>query len=682
MNIKTIVNRARPLLLAAVFLAACTNPFFERLLGIKEKSEAATYTVSFDATGGTPEPEPQTVAEGGTATKPADPLKGGYLLAGWYTEAALTNLWNFSTDTVTADMTLFAKWDPAYTVSFNATGGTPEPEPQTVAENGTATEPTAPTKAGHVFAGWYKEAPLINLWNFSTDTVTADITLFAKWVPAYTVTFNAHGGSSVPAQTVAENSTATEPTAPTKANLNFGGWYTEAALTSQWNFATDPVTADMTLYAKWTATVSFDATGGSSVPSQTVVENSTVAAPTAPTKANLSFGGWYTEAALTSQWNFATDPVTGDMTLYAKWTATGNFDATSGSSVPSQTVVENSTAAEPTAPIKADHVFVGWYTEAALTTEWNFATDTVTGDMTLYARWIPFKMILVPVPDGGIIFPTGMGDSGTATVDAAYEIGETEITYELWYTVRDWAESNGYEFYQNPGREGSSGTIQNTAPSEKKQEPVTWVRWFDTVVWLNALTEWVNAKSGSDLTPVYCYESACTNVARNSVYETNFVKEDSGHTFASAYVKPGANGFRLPTSNEWELAARWRNDSTNTVVNYSNPYFTKGNSASGATADYNNATATGVVAWYIGNSSGKTRAVKTRDDNALGLYDMSGNVWEWCYDWHDAGFLRVIRGDGWGDPAYYLQVGSVEGSTSNTPFNDVGFRPARTGDAQ
>jgi formylglycine-generating enzyme required for sulfatase activity len=124
------------------------------------------------------------------------------------------------------------------------------------------------------------------------------------------------------------------------------------------------------------------------------------------------------------------------------------------------------------------------------------ATVTVSGDNGISASFtvsfrvnpgytgggVTFKTVRVPVPGGGLSFPTGTDDSGTATVDAAYEIGETEVTYELWYTVRSWAESNGYTFNGNPGREGSSAASENTTPGANSQEPVTMVDWFDAAV--------------------------------------------------------------------------------------------------------------------------------------------------------------------------------------------------------
>jgi formylglycine-generating enzyme required for sulfatase activity len=303
-------------------------------------------------------------------------------------------------------------------------------------------------------------------------------------------------------------------------------------------------------------------------------------------------------------------------------------------------------------------------------------TTYTDGSISFATAWVP----------GGILFPTGTDDPGTpATVANAYEIGETEVTYELWYTVREWAETNkGYTFYNDPGYEGSSAGSANTTPGANRQEPVTMVTWFDAVVWLNALTEWVNEKTpGSSLTPVYYYDSGYTDVAKNSDPSSNFVKEIDTYSYASAYAKTGATGFRLPTSNEWELAARWRNDSTNTVNSYTNPYFTQGNSASGAEADHSDAAATGEVAWYNGNSDSvtgtkKTQPVKGKTANALGLYDMSGNVYEWCFDWGSVGSLRIMRGGSWLNYADSLPVGSVDSYYAGSRNGNFGFRPART----
>lgn len=140
-----------------------------------------------------------------------------------------------------------------FTVTYNTDGGT-EIEPVTVTDGGTITEPTAPTKDGYNFSGWYSDSGLTTLYDFNT-AVTSDITLYAKWieipVTTYTVTFETNGGSSVAPQTITEGDYVVEPSNPTKSGNTFDDWYKEDTFITAWNFETDTVTADITLYAKW-----------------------------------------------------------------------------------------------------------------------------------------------------------------------------------------------------------------------------------------------------------------------------------------------------------------------------------------------------------------------------------------------------------------------------------------------
>ncbi|MDR0647870.1 MAG: InlB B-repeat-containing protein [Synergistaceae bacterium] len=145
-------------------------------------------------------------------------------------------------------------YSDTHTVTFNSQGGSAVSQLSYVQSGTAITAPTAPTRSGYSFIGWYKEAACTNAWNFATDTVTANITLYAKWtaVPTYTVTFDSQGGSAVASVMAAQGAAITAPASPTRAGYSFAGWYKEAACVNAWDFAADTVASDVTLYAKWT----------------------------------------------------------------------------------------------------------------------------------------------------------------------------------------------------------------------------------------------------------------------------------------------------------------------------------------------------------------------------------------------------------------------------------------------
>lgn len=188
------------------------------------------------------------------------------------------------------------------------------------------------------------------------------------------------------------------------STIEAGGDPTESALVQQEveDFLNPPEPAPAPAPAP-TYTVTFDSQGGSAVASQTVVHGGKVTKPTAPTRTSYTFGGWYKESGCTTSWVFATDTVTADVPLYAKWTI-NSYTVTFDSAVASQTVEHGGKATEPTAPTKTGYTFGGWYKESGCTNAWDFDTDTVTSDVPLYAKWTPLYALRDTGPAGGLIF--------------------------------------------------------------------------------------------------------------------------------------------------------------------------------------------------------------------------------------------------------------------------------------
>ncbi|MDR2712586.1 MAG: InlB B-repeat-containing protein, partial [Clostridiales bacterium] len=357
-----------------------------------------TYTVTFHPDGGTPEPAPTIVFEGTLVAPPPTMTKSGFSFGGWYDNAALSgSTYNFGTP-VAADLDLYAKWIPVYTVTFHPDGGTPAPAAQPVIEGEKATAPPAMTKTGFTFGGWYDNAAFSgSVYDFNTS-VTANLDLYAKWIPVYTVTFHPDGGNPAPTgQTVIEGEKAIKPDPnPTKAGFKFGGWYDNDDLDgAPYSFAT-PVTADLDLYARWipdsavTFTVTFHPNGGTPEPAeQIVIEGEEAIEPPPMIKAGFRFDGWYADEDFADEYDFEA-PVSDDLDLYAKWTKTYTvlFDCDGGDPAPvAQIVGEGEKATEPAAMTRDGYAFDGWYAEGTLKTVYNFNTP-VTGNIVIYAKWI------------------------------------------------------------------------------------------------------------------------------------------------------------------------------------------------------------------------------------------------------------------------------------------------------
>ncbi len=184
----------------------------------------------------------------GLITMTYSSLSSDYAFAGWgtgNTPSSTNESYEYNIDKAT---TVYAFFKKKYTVTFDANGHGTAPSSQTIVAGGKASTPTAPTAAGWTFGGWYKEAECTNAWNFSTDVVTANTILYAKWTEDavyYTVNYGVHSSGN---GTLAAKNTSTSASIATGASILSGtsvtftatpstgytveGWYTNSACSS------------------------------------------------------------------------------------------------------------------------------------------------------------------------------------------------------------------------------------------------------------------------------------------------------------------------------------------------------------------------------------------------------------------------------------------------------------------
>jgi len=312
------------------------------------RSTAPTYIVNYNAngaTGGAVPSDPYHYQEAESVTvlvNTGSLIKDDHIFSGWNTEAggtgtdqAESSTFNMGNDNVT----LFAKWTPTYTVTFdkNDVGATETMAPQIFASGSSANlTACAFTKTGWTFAGWATTSggTVAYADEASYTMGTSNVTLYAKWTANnYDITFNANGGSgSMSVQTIASGSSANlTACAFTKTGWTFAGWATTSDGTvSYTNEASYTMgTADVILYAQWTAnnyTVTFDINDafatGAMTPQSIASGSSANLTACAFTKTGWTFAGWATTSdgtvAYVDEANYTMG--TFNVTLYAKWT--------------------------------------------------------------------------------------------------------------------------------------------------------------------------------------------------------------------------------------------------------------------------------------------------------------------------------------------------------------------------
>ncbi|WP_010254463.1 formylglycine-generating enzyme family protein [Treponema primitia] len=302
-----------------------------------------------------------------------------------------------------------------------------------------------------------------------------------------------------------------------------------------------------------------------------------------------------------------------------------------------------------------------------------------------------YREIVTVIPAGTNAVISGSGGDGvfvagrTITL-SPYGISRYEVTWELWDEVYSWAVARGYRIF-NRGIEGhgTSGTGdggKGWTAAQRKTRPVTSITWRDAIVWCNAYSEM------HGLEPVY-YENDDGPVLKRSLSDIPPAGGLPNTAADLVVVKPGAGGFRLPSEAEWEYAARGGGP----AADWNYPY-----PGSNDIED---------VAWYLtnsyelgsGNAAYGVHRVGSKSGgfydgaNLLGLYDMAGNVSEYCWDWFDDAITastpvdgpdmgtfahRVMRGGGWS--SYAVDCDITKGRNYTRPWVGsvyVGFRVAK-----
>lgn len=285
-----------------------------------------------------------------------------------------------------------------------------------------------------------------------------------------------------------------------------------------------------------------------------------------------------------------------------------------------------------------------WFYLNEADTQW--CLNQTTGQWSRFGRALaPPGMVLVP---GGVKSGTDPDFGAYTLVVNAFSMDRHEVTRALWTEVVFWSFLRFYVFES----EGFGKGLDH---------PVQGISWYDVVKWCNARSE----RDGR--TPVYYTDAALTQVYRSG-------------QMLEPFVNASANGYRLPTDQEWEYAARGtvanRRFPSGDVLNHGSANYYSYWNGDAPFDVYDQAAVAGYHPDYNDGGLPYTSPVGSLVANGYGLYDLAGNVWEWCHAWYPgyAGTHRVIRGGAWSSLAQYCRVGLRVPMTPDSTENAIGFR--------
>ncbi|MBO4858562.1 MAG: InlB B-repeat-containing protein [Treponema sp.] len=612
--------------------------------------------------------------------------RNGYKFLGWSVNGNLIS----SGYKVSGNVVLTAEWQlESYTVEYKLNGGTNSTSNPTYYTFETqSTTLSSPVKTGYDFVGWFA------FEDFSGSSVgsigggtTGAMTLFAKWTPTeYAITYNLDGGTNAegnPSTYTIETETITLAT-PQKEGFAFGGWFTASSFTGSAETTIEKGnTGNRTYYAKWLkeCTVQYTTDHGTAPEVIIIGEGQTFTAEQLPdlTSEDYYFSGWYDGETRVEAYSYV---VTGDVTLTAKWSdkCTVSYVSAHGTAPTSFAVESGTTLTSDNLPTLKEKgwKFLGWYTSSSYANDDRAGSgQSITTSITLYAKWEEFTG-----PDDGFVFVEG----GTVVGSDDYNYSDYKGVFPYGRTVT----LSSFFISDHEVTQGEYVAVMGTNPSyfsynpadgeDQENRPVEQVSWYDAIYFCNKYSV------AAELTPCYAVNGD------TNVNNWNYSPHNGNSISGTITCNWNANGYRLPTEAEWEYAARGGQETYGTTAFAD--YFA-GKSSNYYTDEYNDDL--GMVGWYLYNSNNTqgdicTHEVKMKIPNSLNLYDMSGNVSEWCWDSYDSissenvidptgvssGSYRVYRGGSCGSLVLGCAVSYRE---SYYPYNReyyYGLRLART----